>query len=759
MVLYIPALSTAAEPPLPFVETTPNNDVTITPIMTPTLPASWRLLVTSFALTTPQPVTLTLHLPQLSAKARLLYRREPTDAWQRIETYNSTTDWQIANVTTGEYAVVVGATQTSPSTAIVIDDLDVGFHQYGPTTNWHTVTVPNPNAYYQGHVYWTWNTTNTVENRAEWVPNPRLDGPYEVRVFVPGNYATTTHAIYKIHYTGQVTQRIINQDVYAAEWVSLGTYTFTKAISGYVELQDVTSEDYQSHRIRYDAMAFIPLHSHIYLPLVMRDYPLPSKEWSGMHMGNRIPQEGDDGEWSDTMLTPYDPVRGGIWPKLVVVQSRQLFNVTRYTDTCRIKSVSVLHWNLLNYLETIFQTDSNATLGKGFLMEKLTTNLNIVIPTVTTTPEWMYPAVEDIWELTPPPDWTPPVIPFEKRTPQPLVSEVSASHPTTPTFLPEQGIQLSSATQLSFSQWGLDVPYNFVLNDNFLAFLAYKSEKNLTLGLLNFDTSAMIAITSATQTSVEILYFSDTYLMWSEKQTDQQSKFYLYHLNIKDITVLPDDITKPIGVHNAIVLWHRHERTNAGDQIDIWGYDLETQEQIPIVQRPANQVGVGVTQDGVVYFDALNSNTQGIALNVFNINTQENINIGYLDDPLAYPPRYAIADAWIAWAKNSELHFYSVETQQVHTVTVKACPSPLKPWHELGYLDLSDNLIVLSCEQKMGYDITKDIFFSLPVHAISEPLLLTSWDLSNERLVWVMDKGTGNPTERQVYTARIEYEP
>lgn len=332
----------------PYVEVSSAGQVTTIP--TPTLPSSIKLLAPAFMVTdTGHAMTLTLHLPDLPPKARLLYRRNSDDKWQRVAIYDGFTRWQVPDVSSGEYVIVVGTAQALPSNAIVVDDRDTGFLKHGPSQYWHPVTGT---AYYQNYAYWTWSVP-MVENHAEWTPTIRLNGPYEVQVFVPGNYATTTQAIYNIHYAGQITQSIVDQSIYTAEWVSLGMYTFALTTAGYVELTDATNETL-SHRIGFDAVAFIPLVSRVYLPLVVRNYPPPHliKSRTGIHLGSHPKPEDDD--WPESVLIKIngDPEVGGIWPRSIVVLSEQLYYLDRPTDDgqCLIAQARVRSERLYAYL-------------------------------------------------------------------------------------------------------------------------------------------------------------------------------------------------------------------------------------------------------------------------------------------------------------------------------------------------------------------------------------------------------------------------
>ncbi len=87
-----------------------------------------------------------------------------------------------------------------------------------------------------------------------------------------------------------------------------------------------------------------------YLPVVLRNWPPPPpKQWSGMHLGNRT-----SGDWSGGMLAPLDGAQGGIWPKVVVALSNQVFNINRDAN-CRISGVSVKNWTLFSYLRRAAQ--------------------------------------------------------------------------------------------------------------------------------------------------------------------------------------------------------------------------------------------------------------------------------------------------------------------------------------------------------------------------------------------------------------------
>jgi len=83
------------------------------------------------------------------------------------------------------------------------------------------------------------------------------------------------------------------------------------------------------------------VESAVYLPLVLRDWPPPTpKVYSGIHLGNH-----EGGDWTDDELALVDGDAGGVWPRVVVVQSKQVWNVWRDENKppCEVAGADV--WN------------------------------------------------------------------------------------------------------------------------------------------------------------------------------------------------------------------------------------------------------------------------------------------------------------------------------------------------------------------------------------------------------------------------------
>jgi hypothetical protein len=141
-----------------------------------------------------------------------------------------------------------------PVGQVVVDDSDPGFVQGGTSAYWHTAWYGQG-----GSLTWTKNNDRVRPryNWARWYPGLQA-GYYEVFVYIPEQYATTTNARYWISHHGGFTLRNVNQAANGGRWVSLGTYWFSGQGGEYVSLADVTYEPYVSRLIAFDAVKWVP---------------------------------------------------------------------------------------------------------------------------------------------------------------------------------------------------------------------------------------------------------------------------------------------------------------------------------------------------------------------------------------------------------------------------------------------------------------------------------------------------------------------
>jgi hypothetical protein len=342
----------------------------------PTLPARLNLIDSAFTIQTQNiptawPMTIKIHYVSVSVDEKqltIVYYDPSAEKWLSVPTViDLANHTATANADqTGTYALVLllPAVQLPPR-AIIVDDRDTSrFGRSGNSLGWHSVYTTTPDRYYLNYMYWTSNTYSSLDNYGIWTPT-LSSGWYQVYAFIDWDNATTQKARYQIIHNGQTTIYTVNQNSYIAQWVSLGTYNFGSAAnSNYVRLDDVTGETSLSKRVGLDAIGFVP--NKVYLPIVLNNYqtlppPPAPKYWSGMHMGNR-----NNEDWASNMLAPFDPALGGTWPKIAVALTRQVFNITRDTTTCRINGMSVKNPYLYDFLRRATQQGGTRVIFRVF---------------------------------------------------------------------------------------------------------------------------------------------------------------------------------------------------------------------------------------------------------------------------------------------------------------------------------------------------------------------------------------------------------
>ena len=147
-----------------------------------------------------------------------------------------------------------GGVVAPPAGSIIVDDAGTGFTKGGDATTWHFQAEG-----YNGRLTWTRNNdwARYNYNWARWYPSLSA-ALYEVYVYIPERYTTTSYARYWVSHRDGFTLKIVNQNSTGSQWVSLGTYWFRGNSSDYVSLSDVTYETYLSRLIAFDAVAFTP---------------------------------------------------------------------------------------------------------------------------------------------------------------------------------------------------------------------------------------------------------------------------------------------------------------------------------------------------------------------------------------------------------------------------------------------------------------------------------------------------------------------
>jgi murein DD-endopeptidase MepM/ murein hydrolase activator NlpD len=109
---------------------------------------------------------------------------------------------------------------------------------------------------YQGTMLWTYASAETEANWAEWRPALPAAGQWEVWVYIPERYATTTQARYVVVHADGRAEVVVNQNDYHNQWVRLGDYRIEPG-RGYLRLSDVTGERRKGIMVGFDAARWV----------------------------------------------------------------------------------------------------------------------------------------------------------------------------------------------------------------------------------------------------------------------------------------------------------------------------------------------------------------------------------------------------------------------------------------------------------------------------------------------------------------------
>ena len=159
---------------------------------------------------------------------------------------NARRPWNFAQAAeaTSRIQVVVDSQRTDPK---------AGRFRKAAVDHWYSAPVG-----FQGTMLWTYASATMEANWAEWRPILPKAGQWQVWIYIPENYATTTNARYRIVHANGQDEVAVNQSKYFNNWVLLGTYPFNPG-QGYVRLSDLTGE--QPHQsdtsmIGFDAVCW-----------------------------------------------------------------------------------------------------------------------------------------------------------------------------------------------------------------------------------------------------------------------------------------------------------------------------------------------------------------------------------------------------------------------------------------------------------------------------------------------------------------------
>jgi hypothetical protein len=332
----------------------------------------------------------------------------------------------------------------------------------------------------------------------------------------------------------------------------------------------------------------------------------------------------------------------------------------------------------------------------------------------------------------------------------------------TPTPLPDRGVRAEVAQEV-VAQASTSSP----LGTRF-RFFGPATDGKTVVGTISQDNKDRVAAIDLTSGKSQILSdaqnqineprVSGRYVVWTTLH-----ELYFYDLENGQSGQLDSGLaTQHARISGNVVVWEHGHNTG----LEIRGHDFLTNKDFLIGTQP-HAAAPEISGDWVVYESGVEQPSYA-GLRVVNIKTQEDIHLGEVflgtqESPYV-PPLYAIDVPWVAWSRGGQspspaLYLYNLNTRTTYTVTIpswgeslsKPSPITINPM----YLTMSNRVVIFSgYYQDIGYDIERQVFFSLPTNA-PYGFDKLGWSIAGDQLVWVLSSGPYGQEESHIYTTQI----
>lgn len=384
----------------------------------------------------------------------------------------------------------------------------------------------------------------------------------------------------------------------------------------------------------------------------------------------------------------------------------------------------------------------------------------LVAPTVGA--DWLPLPATDIWSIPPRPAT---LVPAEGRPhlTLPLITPLP-----TPTPLPEHGVKVTEVQEREFRISGAQPSQE-------VRFIAPNIEGETLVGVVGKGTDIWAVVAIDLYSGYERTLFEGREFPYAPQISGKHvawvtsRKLYVYNIEQQTVEEWPEvgESPRQARISGNIIVWEYLPSLLSADS-DIWGYDLSSRKGFPIVTRPGVQFGPLISDRWVLYLDS--TDTKAVdwdeGLYAVHLDTGEAIRLGQVYGRWRQETSwfYTLDTPWVAWSTGHwsdkpELYLYNLETRQAMTVAVTPCGASIAQPRRVENLAISENIVIFTCGQPMGYDIERGVFFSIPIYAAmpagGEWWGLGGWSIAGDRIVWVLT----SERESRLYTAQIERRP
>ena len=275
-----------------------------------------------------------------------------------------------------------------------------------------------------------------------------------------------------------------------------------------------------------------------------------------------------------------------------------------------------------------------------------------------------------------------------------------------------------------------------------------------TIDLASGQTQKIAGVTDVAEPQV-----SSRAIVWAD-----ENQVHIYDRTSGQIETLQiGALARSPSMSGSVIVWEYMESLATTGKRGIWGYNLDTRQDFPVVlgavQRPL------VSDRWVVYRNWDKSDESTVPIDATNLDTGETIEIGrqiWSSKDYVETDSYAIDGKWVAWTSNEwtytqRLHLFDLETRQSYTATIESCGlSELYPGRLQNLTISAGRAYFRGCFQPLGYDLQQRQFFSLPVEqAVSQYSGFVDWAFGGDKVVLVALTGTDSANQTRIFAAAI----
>lgn len=381
------------------------------------------------------------------------------------------------------------------------------------------------------------------------------------------------------------------------------------------------------------------------------------------------------------------------------------------------------------------------------------------LPTVVPTPPGPPPTLPPY----PPPRGTPIVEPPRRPTPTPL---------------PDRGVRVGSVREVILSRGDITVEelYNPDLDGNTLAAGA-RVPGGITVVAVDLETGRVERLTRVAERGVESPRISGRYVAWVKAAPElgrDMRQIHVFDRTQRREFTIGHGLRFQLDLKDDLLVWQENRERSWG----IYGYDLRVNQEFMVAEGPGVHSFPRVCNNEWVIYLQHEQGWPGVAdLHAYNLTTGEDILIGQVPFPRnAAAGHQHVCDgqrvAWISVKMKQytsqevnptrgrsetvtsttpvyEQHLYDLAARRDWTLNI--------PAYSFASLLLDGDILISKIGYDVGYDLSRDVPFSVypgfpPDQSTGGRLLL-----SNNRLVWISSTLSGVP--QRLFTALIVRDP